>query len=79
MMTELDSEKNGWHKHEYYRNFDVSTSQVKDSVERIDARKVSVEEFRERFEKTYTPVVVTHLQDEWLAQKKWTMEVIDKV
>ena len=77
-LTELDSEKNGWSKHEYNRTFDASKSQVKDNVERVDASKVSLDEFREKYEKTYMPVVITHAQDKWMAQKKWTMEVRQK-
>lgn len=51
---------------------------MKDTIPRIDAREVSLEEFREKYERTYTPVVITHLQDGWLAEQKWTMERLSK-
>jgi len=57
------------------KHFDISPSLVKDNVERIDVRKVSLEEFREKYETPYVPVVLTHVQDNWLAEQKWTLEV----
>ncbi|XP_052802227.1 bifunctional arginine demethylase and lysyl-hydroxylase JMJD6-like [Mya arenaria] len=75
---ELCSEKNGWYKHDYHKNFDLSPSLVNDNVQRVDARETTLEEFREKYEKTYTPVVVTHAQDEWLADQKWTLERLSK-
>ncbi|KAL4225462.1 jumonji domain-containing protein 6 [Mactra antiquata] len=75
---ELSSENDGWYKHNYHDTLDISKSLVKDNVERIDSRKTTVEEFREKYEKTYTPVVITHSQDEWLATQKWTLERLSK-
>ncbi len=38
-------------------------------------RQISEDEFVERFDKPKLPVVLTHVQDHWLARKKWTVEV----
>ena len=76
MFTELCTEKHGWYRCNYYDNLKLSKSDVKDSVERVDARTISLEEFVERYEKPFKPVVITHLQDDWLAQQKWTPEVM---
>ncbi|XP_041365677.1 bifunctional arginine demethylase and lysyl-hydroxylase JMJD6-like [Gigantopelta aegis] len=75
---ELCSDKAGWYKENYAHTFDVSLSSVKDNVERVDASRVSCQEFVEKYEKTYTPVVVTHAQDDWNAQTKWTLERLAK-
>lgn len=37
--------------------------------------KVSNEEFIEKYEKTYTPVIITNSQNDWLAKEKWTLDV----
>jgi len=46
-----------------------------DNVERIHVNKVSREEFIERYEKIYKPVVIQGAQDQWSANQKWTSEV----
>ena len=74
-ITELSSDPDGWYKHGYSETIDLSKSAVKDNVERVDARTITIEEFQERYERSYTPVVVTHLQDDWQAEQKWTLDV----
>ena len=46
-----------------------------DNVPRVDVRKISQDEFVERFDVPKVPVVLTHVQDHWMARKKWTKEV----
>ncbi|XP_005109011.1 bifunctional arginine demethylase and lysyl-hydroxylase JMJD6-A [Aplysia californica] len=68
---ELYEESHGWHKHNYAERFDLSKSTVSDNVERVDASQLSIEEFQEKYEKTYTPVVITNCQTDWAASYKW--------
>lgn len=74
-ISELETEINGWHRFNYANTFDCGLHTVCDNVDRIDARFVSIEEFRERYEKTYTPCVIANDQLEWPATKKWSTHV----
>ncbi|XP_053388650.1 bifunctional arginine demethylase and lysyl-hydroxylase JMJD6-like [Mercenaria mercenaria] len=75
---ELGTDPDGWYKNGYHETIDLSKSSVKDNVERVDARSITIEEFREKYEQTYTPVVITHLQDDWQAGQKWTLDRLSK-
>ena len=48
---------------------------VNDTVPRIDAHAMSPEEFIQKYEKNYIPVVITNSQSHWQAQEKWTLHV----
>jgi hypothetical protein len=74
-LAELSKEKHGWSCQNYAETFDLSFATVKDNVPRVDASKLSVEEFVEQYEKTYTPVVLTNVQNDWSANYKWTLDV----
>ena len=74
-IAELCTEKHGWYRNNYHENLRLSPSDVKDTVERVDARTLTREDFIERYERPFKPVVLTHAQDDWLAQHKWTIDV----
>lgn len=48
---------------------------MNDNIERIDFNEVGLEEFIEKYEKTYKPVIITNAQNDWKAKDKWTLEV----
>lgn len=48
---------------------------MNDNIERIDYNEVCLEEFIEKYEKTYKPVIITNAQNDWKAKDKWTLEV----
>jgi histone arginine demethylase JMJD6 len=55
--------------------FDLSYDNIVDTVERIHVKEVSVQEFIDKFEAPYKPVVILGSQEEWKASYKWTLEV----
>lgn len=50
-----------------------------DNAERIDGNAVSLEEFRERFEKPGVPVVVTDVVPSWRAAASWNRDYFKEV
>lgn len=61
----------------YAERFEPFT-EFDDNVERIRSDDVSCEEFIDRFESIYKPVVILGAQDNWKAQHKWTMDRLAK-
>lgn len=62
-----------WRRWKFHRN-DYWIDSYLDTVPRIDYRNVSKKEFVEKFEAPNIPVVITHVTDEWKANKHWTEE-----
>jgi hypothetical protein len=73
-QKELKSQDD-WEKHNYFKNFNMSYDSLPDNIDRIDANKVSLEEFIEKYEKPYKPVIIKNTQVDWLAKDKWTLDV----
>lgn len=64
-----------WNRLDYKHKFDCSVQKVKDTADRIHVNEVSVEEFIEKYEKPYKPVVIKGITESWKAHYKWTLEV----
>ncbi|XP_033098944.1 bifunctional arginine demethylase and lysyl-hydroxylase JMJD6-like [Anneissia japonica] len=67
-----------WERHNYYDYFDCGLESFQDNATRVDARCTSEEEFVDKFEKPMLPCVIVHCQDNWQAEKKWTLERLIK-
>lgn len=74
-IAELDT--TGWTRLNAHQSFKLDAGG--DNCERIDVNKVSPEEFIEKYEKLYKPVVITGVCQNWKAQYKWTLEVSETV
>jgi len=70
-IVELDH--GAWTKHNHCQTFKLTAGG--DDCPRIDVNKVSPEEFIEKYEKLYKPVVITGVCDNWNASYKWTLDV----
>lgn len=73
-FSELGSPE-AWEALDYANTLDLSLDSVKDNVERIFINEVSLEDFVERFEKPYKPVVILGVQNTWRAKEKWATKV----
>ncbi|XP_038220887.1 bifunctional arginine demethylase and lysyl-hydroxylase PSR [Zerene cesonia] len=71
------ADKHQWTALKYASNFEEFLK-CKDNVDRIDANIVPPEEFIEKYEKIYKPVVITNVQTNWRANHKWTLERLAK-
>ncbi|KAL0107608.1 hypothetical protein PUN28_014721 [Cardiocondyla obscurior] len=67
-------DKAAWTQHGYIKNFQKFW-EFQDNAERIDESIVTTEEFVEKYEKPYKPVIIRGVQNGWRAQHKWTIEV----
>lgn len=69
----LELKEDGWTMFNYREKFDLDYRP--DNCERINVNKISKEEFIERFEMKYRPVVITGICDSWKCIEKWNLEV----
>ena len=67
-------DKTAWTQHAYYKNFDPFWK-FQDNIDRIVESEMPIEEFVEKYEKPYKPVIIQGVQKDWKAQHKWTIEV----
>jgi histone arginine demethylase JMJD6 len=72
--------KFSWYEHRYSVTFDCSLTSFPEStcIERIHVKDVSPEEFIERFERPYIPVVILGAQEHWKANYKWSPQRLAK-
>lgn len=68
------ADKAAWTQHNYSKKFDKFWD-FKDNVDRITESEVSPQEFINKYEKPYIPVIIKGVQNGWKAQQKWTIEV----
>lgn len=69
----FEQEGDGWSKLGYASSFNMEPNSLPDNVERIHVGCVSPDEFIEKYEKLYKPVVIQGATDNWKAQYKWTL------
>lgn len=75
---ELSKVSGGWTYHGFAQKFPLDSFMVEDplAIDRIDARNISVDEFRSRYESGLgRPVILLHTQDSWMANQRWTVDV----
>ncbi|XP_053621506.1 bifunctional arginine demethylase and lysyl-hydroxylase PSR [Plodia interpunctella] len=70
-------DKHQWTALGYAGNFEEFLK-CDDNVDRISENVVSPDEFIEKYEKIYKPVVITHVQTNWKANHKWTLDRLAK-
>ncbi|KAI9245502.1 hypothetical protein EDC94DRAFT_530191 [Helicostylum pulchrum] len=75
VRSEIDLFK--WQRFNFHLN-DYWIDPYLDNLTRIDYRFVSKKEFVDRYEAKNIPVVITHVTDEWKANKHWTNEYLLK-
>ena len=63
---------------ERYATYFEEFLNFEDNCPRIDSKVVNVDVFVHNYEQTSRPVVITGLQDDWRANKKWTIDRIAK-
>jgi len=67
-----------WIERRHAVNFDLTWEKVNDQLERIHTSQVSPQEFIQRYEKPYKPVVILGVMEDWNARYKWTLQRLAK-
>lgn len=75
---ELRDDYYGWTKMNYANSGIANISSVSDNIERVDANRLSLNEFYERYEIPSIPLVLHCATDSWMAHQKWTLERLSK-
>lgn len=73
LVAEL-SHRDIWTEQQYAKNFEPY-KKVDDNVDRIHHKDFSPQEFIDKYEMPYKPVVICGLTDQWKAKSKWTLHV----
>lgn len=68
------SHRDIWTEQQYAKNFEPY-KKVNDNVDRIHHKDFTPQEFIDKYEKPYKPVVICGLTDQWKAKSKWTLHV----
>ncbi|XP_067002530.2 bifunctional arginine demethylase and lysyl-hydroxylase PSR isoform X1 [Anabrus simplex] len=71
------NDKTDWTQLGYVDQF-MSFTEVNDNCERIHIKDCSSQEFIDKYESVYKPVVILGIQDNWKAKHKWTLERLAK-
>ncbi|KAK6110086.1 JmjC domain hydroxylase family protein [Brugia pahangi] len=68
-----------WSSTKYCETFETLSEKLTgDNIERVDASKITVEEFAENYELRHVPVVLTGLTTCWSATRKWSIPMLLK-
>ncbi|VDO12293.1 unnamed protein product, partial [Brugia timori] len=68
-----------WSSAKYCETFETLSEKLTgDNIERVDASKITVEEFAEKYELRHVPVVLTGLTTCWSATRKWSIPMLLK-
>lgn len=70
-------DKGAWTSQHYAERFD-HFKDFSDNVERIHVKDVNCQQFIDRFERAYKPVVIEGVQKDWSALRKWTLDRLNK-
>ena len=68
----------GWTRLGFADSFNLSPASVRDNVPRIHTDDVSLEEFVDKYERPYRPVVIVGATNGWKASYKWTLSRLGK-
>ncbi|KAF8560878.1 hypothetical protein P879_07619 [Paragonimus westermani] len=72
--SELGRTPSRWWHLGFAKTFDLSSSCFEDNCPRIDAKTVTLAEFRADYEQPLRPVIIQNDQFDWCASKKWTLD-----